>query len=288
MGEIKGMGRRDFLKTAALSGLALGGAAALTGCAPSTGAEKGASAKASAGADVAWDKEVDVLVIGSGTGAFAALVAAAKGAESVCLVEKGTMWGGTAATSGGGLAVPLTYAATGDGEDSYFNETYGGEAADPSEVPAHFVMADTLEELAEKLGIDAAGLAAEIATFNENAAKGVDPVYHRGEKHLDINTTGVMAGSRTDLANPVLAPLATGPFYGAVYVPGTCGTAGGLTINENAQVVNVNGEPIEHLYAVGNCSSGVSGGTYVHGGISLGSGAVMSWVAVNHVLAAKA
>lgn len=348
MGEIKGMGRRDFLKTAALSGLALGGAAALTGCAPSTGAEKGASAKASAGADVAWDKEVDVLVIGSGTGAFAALVAAAKGAESVCLVEKGTMWGGTAATSGGGLAVPLTYAATdagitdskeevvkyftnatdgrvdqavlnsfidngstfidwiseemgwkfaasplfgdyyepwmagfpwvaaasapptpavrsrllrcgircpydlfnqafayydtgepghvnipayficdaacwatyslpghtvgavGDGEDSYFNETYGGEASDPSEVPAHFVKADTLEELAEKLGIDAAGLAAEIATFNENAAKGVDPVYHRGEKHLDINTTGVMAGSRTDLANPVLAPLATG------------------------------------------------------------------------------
>lgn len=155
-------------------------------------------------------------------------------------------------------------------------------------MPAHFVKADTLEELAEKLGIDAAGLAAEITAFNENAAKGVDPVYHRGEKHLDINTTGVMAGSRTDLANPVLAPLATGPFYGAVYVPGTCGTAGGLTINENAQVVNVNGEPIEHLYAVGNCSSGVSGGTYVHGGISLGSGAVMSWVAVNHVLAAKA
>ena len=168
-----------------------------------------------------------------------------------------------------------TVGAVGDGEDSYFNETYGGEASDPSEVPAHFVQADTLEELAEKLGIDAAGLAAEIATFNENAAKGVDPVYHRGEKHLDINTTGVMAGSRTDLANPVLAPLATGPFYGAVYVPGTCGTAGGLTINENAQVVNVNGEPIEHLYAVGNCSSGVSGGTYVHGGISLGSGAVI-------------
>ena len=155
-----------------------------------------------------------------------------------------------------------TVGAVGDGEDSYFNETYGGEASDPSEVPAHFVKADTLEELAEKLGIDAAGLAAEIATFNENAAKGVDPVYHRGEKHLDINTTGVMAGSRTDLANPVLAPLATGPFYGAVYVPGTCGTAGGLTINENAQVVNVNGEPIEHLYAVGNCSGSMYAGSY--------------------------
>ncbi|MFR5092374.1 MAG: FAD-binding protein [Adlercreutzia equolifaciens] len=113
MGEIKGMGRRDFLKTAALSGLALGGAAALTGCAPSTGAEKGASANASAGADVAWDKGSrrarhrlgHRCVRGSGRRGQAC-------AESVCPVEKGTMWGGTAATSGGGLAVPLTYAAT--------------------------------------------------------------------------------------------------------------------------------------------------------------------------------
>lgn len=139
--EIKGMGRRDFLKTAALSGLALGGAAALTGCAPSTGAEKGTSANASAGADVAWDKEVDVLVIGSGTGAFAALVAAAKGAESVCLVEKGTMWGGTAATSGGGLAVPLTYAAT-DASVSYMDRCWSAPTIlatgdDLSKLPAH-------------------------------------------------------------------------------------------------------------------------------------------------------
>lgn len=71
-------------------------------------------------------------------------------------------------------------------------------------------------------------------------------------------------------------------------MPGTCGTAGGLTINENAQVVNVNGEPIEHLVRRGQLLLRRIGGTYVHGGISLGSGAVMSWVAVNHVLAAKA
>ena len=97
-------------------------------------------------------------------------------------------------------------------------------------------------------------------------------------------TSGVMAGSRTDLANPVLAPLATPPFYGAVYVPGTCGTGGGLTINENAQVMSAFGEPIPGLYAAGNCSSGVSGGRYVHGGISIGSGAVMGWIAVHHAL----
>ena len=168
-------------------------------------------------------------------------------------------------------------------DGGFFDETYGG-GEDGGEVPAWFVQADTLEELAEKLGIDPAGLAAEIAAFNENAEKGVDPVYHRGEKHLDVYTSGVMAGSRTDLANPVLAPLATPPFYGAVYVPGTCGTGGGLTINENAQVMSAFGEPIPGLYAAGNCSSGVSGGRYVHGGISIGSGAVMGWIAVHHAL----
>ena len=107
MGENKGMDRRGFLKTAALSSLALGATAAMAGCAP-TGS--GESSLPATGSDISWDKEVDVLVLGSGTGTFAALVAAEKGAN-VCVVEKGTMWGGTAATSGGGLAVPLSYAA---------------------------------------------------------------------------------------------------------------------------------------------------------------------------------
>ena len=168
-------------------------------------------------------------------------------------------------------------------DGGYFDKTYGSDGS-ADEVPEHFVVADTLEELAEKLGIDPEGLSAEIASFNENAEQGIDPVYHRGEKQLDLNTTAVMAGMRTDLANPCLAPLSTPPFYGAVYVPGTCGTGGGLTINENAQVVKPTGEPIPGLYAVGNCSSGVSGGRYVHGGISIGSGSVMGWIAVHHAL----
>lgn len=563
------IGRRDFLKAAALSSVAMGAAGMLASCAP--GGEKGGSS-ATGSENIAWDKEATIVVAGSGTGAFAALAAKKLGAESVILLEKGTMWGGTAATSGGGMAIPLTDVAkaagaedsleevlkyfqnasegranpavvesfatngndflnwmletmgwqcnpsplfsdyyepvegwapfgraslgfakddgstgaafmwtelkaaleeagveimmetpatqlvtdssgavigvkatsgrdeiaikadavllatggfdhddemrakhmpfkilatnavatnTGDGhkmgmtigadvslmdscwgapavlttgqdpkelietgtiaqeiagtdwamyrglpgavvvnrkghrigneataydsffrafsyydngemehlnipsylicdsacwntysmpghtvgsmDGGYFDETYSSESSG-DEVPSHFVVADTLEELAEKLGIDPEGLANEIAQFNENAEQGIDPVYHRGEKHLDVATTGVMAGSRTDLANPCLAPLSTPPFYGAVYVPGTCGTGGGLTINENAQVMSAMGEPIPGLYAAGNCSSGVSGGRYVHGGISIGAGSVMGWVAVNHAL----
>ena len=123
------LSRRGFFKAAALGGAGLAGAAMVGGCAAPSPSSAGAATSddglAATGepsfltaptpidaSEITETIDTDVLVIGSGTGAFAALVAAAKGAESVCLVEKGAMWGGTAATSGGGLAVPLTYAAT--------------------------------------------------------------------------------------------------------------------------------------------------------------------------------
>lgn len=170
--------------------------------------------------------------------------------------------------------------------DSTYTAAYPlpGQAAAGDPLPEFFVQADTLEELAEKLGIDADGLMAEMAEFNEYAREGKDPRFGRGEKSIDVNTSGLYAGSRTDIPNPCLSPVETGPFFGAVYVPGTCGTCGGLKINENAQVVRYGGEPIEGLYAVGNCSSGVSGGKYLHGGMTVGSGSVMSWVAARHIL----
>lgn len=170
--------------------------------------------------------------------------------------------------------------------DSAFAAVYTlpGQAAVGDPVPDNFVVADTLAELAEKLGIDPAGLEEEIAQFNEDARTGVDPKFGRGAKSIDVNTTGLFAGMRTDIANPCLAPVEVGPFYGAVYVPGTCGTCGGLKTDANAQVVDLSGAPIAGLYAVGNCSFGVSGGKYLHGGMTVGSGCVMGWVAVRHML----
>ena len=130
----KGMGRRDFLKAAALSGVTLGAAGMLAGCAPKE-QEGAAPSGAVAGGDVTWDKEANVVVVGSGTGAFAALAAKKLGAESVVLLEKGNMWGGTAATSGGGMAIPLTDVAKAAGvEDSmeevleYFKNASEGRA----------------------------------------------------------------------------------------------------------------------------------------------------------------
>ena len=78
-----------------------------------------------------------------------------------------------------------------------------------------------------------------VTAFNENAKAGVDPDWHRGEYDFDKGTAGDLSGKRTELVNNCLAPLEKGPFYGAKYVPGTCGTSGGLRINGSAQVLNV-------------------------------------------------
>src|SRR3984893_279717 len=42
-----------------------------------------------------------------------------------------------------------------------------------------WVAADTLREVADKLGIDADGLSEQVAEFNAAAVDGTDPVYHR-------------------------------------------------------------------------------------------------------------
>ena len=82
--------------------------------------------------------------------------------------------------------------------------------------------------------------------------------------------------------------MAKGPFYGAKYVPGTCGTNGGLRINANAQVINVWGQPIVGLYAVGNTSGSVMGAAYPGGGSTLGAGCVFGMLAGQHAAAQKA
>ncbi|WP_406852915.1 FAD-dependent oxidoreductase [Brevundimonas sp. BH3] len=55
-----------------------------------------------------WDKEVDVLIVGSGAGGLmSALVASHNNAE-VLVIEKDALWGGTSATSGGGIWIPAS------------------------------------------------------------------------------------------------------------------------------------------------------------------------------------
>ncbi|MCB2079233.1 MAG: FAD-dependent oxidoreductase, partial [Novosphingobium sp.] len=96
------------------------------------------------------------------------------------------------------------------------------------------VVADTVEELASKAGINAEGLAETVARFNENAEKGVDPDFGRGEQPWGA----WMTGDKNQKPNPNLGPLVKPPFYavrmsrmGATGIP-----AAGLKIDRNANV----------------------------------------------------
>ncbi len=60
--------------------------------------------------------EVDVLVIGSGAGALTAAITAKDHGGSVLVVEKTDMYGGTSATSGGGIWIPCNHLMHAHGE----------------------------------------------------------------------------------------------------------------------------------------------------------------------------
>lgn len=94
----------------------------------------------------------------------------------------------------------------------------------------HLVKADTLEELAAAIGVDAATLAATIESYNQVAAGGTDPF---GKPAMQC------------------VPLMTGPFYAVRFIPCNMGTFGGVKTTDSFEVVNASGNPIPGLYAAG-------------------------------------
>ena len=57
---------------------------------------------------MSWDKEVDLLVVGSGAGGLLSALVGAENHADVLIVEKEKLWGGTSATSGAGIWIPAS------------------------------------------------------------------------------------------------------------------------------------------------------------------------------------
>ncbi|SDK58276.1 flavocytochrome c [Arthrobacter sp. ok362] len=133
----------------------------------------------------------------------------------------------------------------------------------------HIFKADTLAELAEAAGIDAAALVATVGRYNASVAS------------RDGDEVG-----RTNLCNGVgeLLPLDQGPFYAYPAKSLMTTTYCGLTITPKAEVVDVDGDVIRGLYAIGELTGGFHGAAYMTG-TSLGKGAVFGRIAAEHAAA---
>ena len=154
----------------------------------------------------------------------------------------------------------------------------GGKGLAPFLADGYLVQGATLEELASKLGIDAAGLADSVARMNRYAATGVDPDFRRGTTDYQrANGDAAWTGK-----NPCLGPIGRAPFYAVRLYPGDIGAATGLVADEHARVLARDDQPIAGLYACGNDMQSVMGGVYPGPGITLGPGLAFAYLAARH------
>lgn len=146
-----------------------------------------------------------------------------------------------------------------------------------------FTKADTLEELATKIGVDPAGLRRTADRFAEFARTGKDLDFHRGDSAYDR----VYSDPRVT-PNPNLGAVAKPPFYAVKIWPGDLGTKGGLLTDEHARVLREDGSVIEGLYAAGNTTASVMGRTYPGPGATIGAAMTFGYIGGRHAAARPA
>ncbi len=151
----------------------------------------------------------------------------------------------------------------------------GGKGLEPYLADGYLTRASTLEDLAQKLGIDAKGLQASVARINANAETGVDPDFQRGVTAYQQN----MGDATWSGKNPNIGPLTQAPYYAVRLYPGDIGASTGLTTDADARVLGENDQPIPGLYAVGNDMHSIMGGVYAGPGITIGPGLVFAYLA---------
>jgi tricarballylate dehydrogenase len=121
-------------------------------------------------------------------------------------------------------------------------------------VNAPYTKADTIEELADKLGIPAATLAKTVTDYNNAAGRpgGNNHWYKFTGEPEDAHTEG-LALAKSSCAYPLNTP----PYYAYAVECGITFTYGGLKVNKRAQVLASGDVPIDGLYASGEIIGGI-------------------------------
>lgn len=128
------------------------------------------------------------------------------------------------------------------------NAEGGAEAREAALKDGTLVQADTLEGLAEAIGVPAENLVYTVAKWNGDCAAGADSLYGRTKQ---------------------LTALDEAPFYAWRTQNSNIGSIGGLRINTDAAILDEAGNPIPHLFGAGVNTAGWIGPYYPGSGTCL-------------------
>ncbi len=148
----------------------------------------------------------------------------------------------------------------------------------------YITTAGSVEELAQKIDVDAKGLAQTLRNHDSYAKTGIDPEFKRGTNPFN----SILLGDPNFKPNPNLGPIDTSALVALRIYPSTLGTSIGLKTNSDAQVINDDDVPVRGLYACGQDVSPVMRGFYPGGGINIGPAIVFAFIAVRHIAASAA
>ena len=123
------------------------------------------------------------------------------------------------------------------------------------------VKADTLKELAAKIGKNPDALEKTVVAWNKSCAAGNDSEYGRDPKKM--------------------APIQSPPFYAAEFVPAFTNTQGGPRRNSNSQVLDTNRKPIPRLYSAGELGA-------VYSWHYQGGGNILECIVFGHIAGERA
>ena len=163
--------------------------------------------------------------------------------------------------------------------DRAFVERYGLGRVPPGErswrkliASGYLVEADTLDALAAKIKVDAAGLRDSVARNNRSAETGIDEDFGKGSTDFDRHN-----GDPGHKPNPCVGPIGSAPYYAMAVYPSTLGSSVGLKADADGRVLSATGAPIPGLYACGNDMASIMRGHYPGPGITLGPGMVFAY-----------
>ncbi len=142
-------------------------------------------------------------------------------------------------------------------------------------VEAKYLMeGETIEALAQKMGVDGDQLAQTIARYNHYAEIGVDEDFGRGSSELNR-----FNGDPRNTPNPCLRRIGPGPYYAVAVWPSDLASSAGLRTDSCGRVLSRDGKILSGLYAAGTNSSSIFRGTYPGPGTMIGPAIVLGWCA---------